>query len=576
MLKKLTAILLLVSVASFFISGCSFGESTLNLKGCTIQGEVTNVDGKTVTLSIGQAGGGAGGMQMGNPPDKPDGAKSSGSADTNSGSGNAAPQNSDHSGEPSAPSQQTPSTPEGGSKESSGNQTTATLIIRNEKQIQVRNGEQTKQGSLSDITKGCRLEITFGSGNKITGIVVESGQGNGNGSTTETNGTSANTIDTDQTLSGVSYHSEKTDENALRVEKNAKATLLSVTVSKTGDSSSSENSDFYGLGAGILARDGSTLTLSDSHITTDAKGGNGVFVYGSGSTLEIANTQIVTSKDNAGGVDAAGGSTVRANSLDIQTSGNSAAAIRSDRGGADIQVTGGKYITNGTGSPAIYSTAAIQVKDAVLQANHSEAVVIEGKNSVSLTNCNVEGSMSGTYGPGGTGSSENIHNIMLYQSMSGDADQGESSFEISGGSLKANAGDMFYVTNTSCSICLKNKVAIQNADGNFLTVAGNSGEHGWGTSGSNGGNCTLSLENQSIQGAISVDSISSLKMSLKSSSAWEGTVNPDGQQGTADITLDDTSSWTLTADAHISQFSGNVKNIHTNGHHVYVNGNVLV
>lgn len=38
-------------------------------------------------------------------------------------------------------------------------------------------------------------------------------------------------------------------------------------------------------------------------------------------------------------------------------------------------------MTNGTGSPAIYSTADITAKNATLKANSSEGVVVEGKNS---------------------------------------------------------------------------------------------------------------------------------------------------------------------------------------------------
>ena len=47
-------------------------------------------------------------------------------------------------------------------------------------------------------------------------------------------------------------------------------------------------------------------------------------------------------------------------------------------------VEGGSYTANGSGSPAIYVTADITVSDAALSASNSEAVVIEGGNSVTL------------------------------------------------------------------------------------------------------------------------------------------------------------------------------------------------
>ena len=55
---------------------------------------------------------------------------------------------------------------------------------------------------------------------------------------------------------------------------------------------------------------------------------------------------------------------------------------------------GGSYTSNGTGSPAVYSTADIAVNNAALTANGSEAVCIEGMNSLHLYDCSLTGNMS--------------------------------------------------------------------------------------------------------------------------------------------------------------------------------------
>ena len=81
-----------------------------------------------------------------------------------------------------------------------------------------------------------------------------------------------------------------------------------------------------------------------------------------------------------------GGGTMNAANLDIHTTGNSSAAIRSDRGGGTVNVDGGTYVTDGKGSPVIYSTADITVSNATLESTTSEGVVVEGKNSVTLNN----------------------------------------------------------------------------------------------------------------------------------------------------------------------------------------------
>ena len=304
------------------------------------------------------------------------------------------------------------------------------------------------------------------------------------GSGQVTQGTSANTLDSDTTVFSTSYSSTGSDENALRVD-GADVTLQDVTVTKSdGRSSNTENGDFYGMNAALLATNGATLTVTDSTITSSAQNGNGVFSYGEGTTVNISDSTIRTSADNSGGIQTTGGGTTNASDLTVETAGNSSAAIRSDRGGGTVNVTGGSYSTSGYNSPAVYSTANISVSDADLTATNSEALVIEGSNSIALTNCIVSGNMSSTQS---TSADENVHNVMLYQSMSGDAEVGTSSLSITGGSLTGKSGDLFYITNTHAIISLSGvTLSNEDASANLMTIAGNSASHGWGTAGRNG------------------------------------------------------------------------------------------
>lgn len=391
------------------------------------------------------------------------------------------------------------------------------------------------------------------------------------GSSEVTNGTSANTIDSDVKISGEKYTSAGDDENALRID-GAKAELDGITAEKNGGSSSNtENGDFYGQNAVILALNGAEATIKNAEVHSEAVNGNGVFSYGKETIVNIYNSVIRTTERNSGGIQTTGGGTTNAYDLDIETQGASSAAIRSDRGGGEVSVDGGVYVTNGTGSPAIYSTADIEAENAVLTANASEAVVVEGKNSVSLENCTVTGNMKGTYND----STENIHNIMIYQSMSGDADIGEAEFSAKGGSVAALAGDMFYVTNTSCEIELEN-VDFTLANGTFLRVEGNSSSRGWGKQGENGGKVFLEAEAQVIEGNIYVDEISALDMTLSERSEFKGAINPDGNAGKVNVVLEENSVWTLTADSYISGFDGDISKVTANGFHLYVNGEEIV
>ena len=458
--------------------------------------------------------------------------------------------------------------PGGSSFEASGESITFTLT--DDTAITLEYLQGSGEGTADDIAVGSVLEVVLDEDNQAVSVTVRNlNAGGGFGGSGEvTNGTSANTITEDTEVDSETYTSTGDDENALRVD-GATVTLKDITIEKTaGSSSNTEDGDFYGLNAGLLVLNGATATITGATVNTSVTNGNGVFSYGEGTVVNISDSTIRTTENNSGGIQTTGGGTMNAANLDVETQENSAAAIRSDRGGGTVNVDGGTYVTNGTGSPAIYCTADISVSDATLTANASEGVVVEGKNSVALTDCEVTGNMSNTYNGD---SDENIHCIMIYQSMSGDADVGEATFSAEGGSITAKTGDMFYITNTDCEITLKD-VAFTLANDVFLRVEGNSSSRGWGTEGANGGDVTLTADSQEFAGNILVDEISSLALTMKNGTSYEGAINPDGDGGTVDVTLDDDSTWTLTGDSYITSFDGDTSNITANGYHLYVNG----
>ncbi len=388
------------------------------------------------------------------------------------------------------------------------------------------------------------------------------GGGSFGGSGEVTQGASANTITEDGTYENQTYESTGDDENALRVD-GAEVTLNNITVNKSaGATSNTENGDFYGVNAALLATDGANVTIQNATVTSSAQNGNGVFSYGSGTVVNIADSTITTTADNSGGIQTTGGGTTNASNLTVETSGNSSAAIRSDRGGGTVNVNGGTYTSNGYNSPAVYSTAAITVSDATLTANNSEALVIEGKNSITLDNCTVYGNMSDTKG---TSSDENVHNVMIYQSMSGDADVGTSIFSMTGGSLTSNNGDLFYITNTACEIDLSGvQLTNHDSDSYLMNICGNSASHGWGTAGANGAQVVFTADQQELNGNIVVDTISTLTMTLKGNSTFTGTINivDNAQKGTAVsdnavLTIEAGSTWNLTGDCTISSLTNN-------------------
>lgn len=451
---------------------------------------------------------------------------------------------------------------------------TATVDLSN---ISITKNNETI--SVADISTGDILELTFDDNGNITEAKLSGGKEPGNSDHNNIDqGTSANTIDSDTTLTEGTYDSTGDDENALRIT-NATATLSNITVDKSaGNSSSPENGDFYGINAAILATDGATATIQNATIRSSAQNGNGVFSYGDGTTVNISDSTITTTADNSGGIQTTGGGTTIAKNLTVSTAGNSSAAIRSDRGGGTVKVSDGTYTSSGLNSPAVYSTAKISISKATLTAENSEALVIEGSNSIALKDCTVSGNMSDE----GASADENMHNVMIYQSMSGDAEVGTASFTMKNGTLTGNVGDLFYITNTACKLSLSNvDIQQKDKDGALLRICGNSTKRGWGTAGKNGAQVTFTASNQTLEGDIIVDTISTLDMTLKDNSTFTGTIsietNEDGDavENNADITIEKGSTWNLTGDCTLSTLTNN-GTINFNGHTITLaDGTVL-
>lgn len=366
----------------------------------------------------------------------------------------------------------------------------------------------------------------------------------------------ANEYTSDTEVTGEDLSSTGVDENAVLVRTDGiTVSLDDVNISRTSSNSTGgDNSSFYGVGASALVTNG-ILSISNSTITSNASGGAGVFAYGDG-TAYVSNTTITTEQDTAGGIHVAGGGTLYAWDLTVETQGESSAAIRSDRGSGTMVVDGGSYTSNGVNSPAVYSTADITVNNADLTANGSEAICIEGLNTIRLFDCNLSGNMSDL------SQNDCTWNVILYQSMSGDSEEGNSTFEMIAGSLTANNGGMFYTTNTESTFILSG-VDITNAEDSefLLKCTGNSNDRGWGTAGQNGADCNFTAIDQVLEGNVIWDSISQLDFYLTEGSSLTGAVIQDetnagsGGDGYASLYIDQDSTWVVTGDSTLTTLS---------------------
>ena len=317
----------------------------------------------------------------------------------------------------------------------------------------------------------------------------------------------------------------------------------------------------------VIKVDSGTKTLKNETITSDEANKNALFAQNDGKVIASGLT-IRTKQNGSRGLYVAFGGTIEAKKVDVETLGEHCAAFATDMGEGSVTVDGGKALTKGKGSPVIYSTGDISVKNLSGNAENSEMAVIEGKNSVTIEKSNLTGG-SGLDGEVSAG-------VMLYQSMSGDANEGTAFFTAKNSSLTNTAtgekSAFFYVTNTNAVVNLEKTELLGNTE-TLILASGNDSRRGWGRKGANGGQLEFNLISQQAKGDIIVDKISSVKLNLGKKSSLTGAINAD-KGGKVDIFIEKSAKLEVTADSYFNKFADaddSYKNIKSNGHTIFYN-----
>ena len=346
------------------------------------------------------------------------------------------------------------------------------------------------------------------------------------------------------------------DQNAFIGKNKAVIDIENSVFDKTGDTTSDDNSNFRGQNAVVLGIEGSQINIKGSNITSNSKGSNAVFATGEGSVINVENTNIHTKSDSSRGLDATYKGTVNGKNLTITTEGAHSATLATDRGEGTITAEAAKLTTSGEGSPVIYSTGNIIVNNVNGIANNSEIGVVEGKNSITLTNSNV------------TGYKDN--GFMLYQSFSGDAENGIARLKAENNTLTTHAtGAFLYVNNTTAEVDLSNNAISMPNTSTLVKAAADSR---WGKTGENGGHLTLCTSNQELSGNIMADSISTIALDMTNGSSLVGAVNTDNAAKEVTVKLSKDSNWILTGDSYVKSLN----NEDTTGSNIHLNGYKLV
>lgn len=347
------------------------------------------------------------------------------------------------------------------------------------------------------------------------------------------------------------------DESVVNVDENSNASIKNSTIEKSGDSSDVTESDKKGLNSAILINILSTININDSKVTTNGIGSTGVASVGAGAIATIENSNIATSQDRSKGILASEKGRIIGSELNIETKGYKSSAVATDRGGGIINLEDSKINTQGEDSAGLYSTGDIIVENSTIESLQAEGAVIDGNGKIEIFASNLK--------------SGKKRGVMIYYTgpMIGNKECGI--FKMYEGSFEIQDGPAFYVTNTTAEIYLSN-VKIVTTSGVFLDVSidkyGELGQEG-GYVESKGGNAKVYLTEQTVEGNITVDSQSTVELSLENNSNFTGAINAENTGKSIKVVLDETSTWTLTGNSYITALdAAEGAKINTNGYKI--------
>lgn len=384
---------------------------------------------------------------------------------------------------------------------------------------------------------------------------------------------------TEQTSDGETIASTTADQNTALATNGGTLTITNGKLTKSGDSDNADNNNFYGTNSiALVVGDDSKATISGSTLSASSSGSNGVFATDSGTAL-VYNTTISTTSDNSRALDATYSGTILAGKVTADTQGDHSATVATDRGGGNVSVVDSTLSTAGSGSPLLYSTGDVQVSGVTGTATGAQIAGMEGYNTILINDSTLESTNTDR-----TGSDPIANGVIIYQSTSGDAESstGEhATFQAKDSTLKSaiESGSMFYFTNTTADVVLSNTTLdFDTSKATLINASGNDANN-WGSAGSNGATVTFTGRNQTLEGDVTADTISSVDLYLLDGTTWTGAASitensaaSDSSTSDAPITVnvDSSSTWVVTEDTTISAL-----NVASGGRVVDENGDTV-
>ncbi|CAF1353994.1 unnamed protein product [Adineta ricciae] len=356
------------------------------------------------------------------------------------------------------------------------------------------------------------------------------------------------------------------DTSVIVVGNGAQLNMSFVNIYKQGYSSDLLQASFFGVNAAINVQNGSSSYFDHLNITTH-NGAANIYSYGNGSYVYIENSVLYSSGPAAHGLYAGGYGTIVGNYISHYSGGNRCSSFSGDSPAGYVIVSNSIAHTSGIGSAIFYALGTITATNVIGRAERSPALFSDGPQISTFINCHLTaGLLGGTV----------IFSSMIRQNGA------MVSFINSRLTTLGNIMPALWFGNVIATAYLFNTVI--NTTSGILITANYSQvtqEFNYYAGYADNSNLLPAIVNVTVaqcnlNGSLIAYNGSSISWTLIQYSNWSGDAYSGYGQSFISVSLDFTSTWTLTGNTALQNISSavvNLTNIISNGYNITYDSN---
>ncbi|KAJ6116051.1 hypothetical protein N7523_006468 [Penicillium sp. IBT 18751x] len=354
------------------------------------------------------------------------------------------------------------------------------------------------------------------------------------------------------------------DTSVLLVANDADFTGSFMNFEKSGYATNLNTASFWGFNAAINVANASTAVFDHVNVTVH-NGAAQFYSYGTDTVINVTNSWLYSSGPISHGLYAAGNGTIHGKNLQVYSGGKRSSSFSGDSPGGYIYVEDSIAHAAGIGSATFYALGLIDARNVVSLSENGPVVFSDGAQTATLVNCDCTAGLLG--GVAMFSSSTRNSGAVLNLTDTKFTTLGKTMPGLWFGNLIADAYLKNAELNTNSGILVVANYSqitqdfdyyADYEDNNSLKPA----------------EVTIAITESDLKGDLVAYNGSYIGWSLSKYSTWTGTAYSGYKEATFDVSLDSTSTWTMTADTIVQNFTDSLftlENVYSRGHNLYYN-----